>query len=238
MASLSAFADAAEYASSDYWKHMLMDASTGRFPASYSYRDGVVMYRSKRKSAKPEKLVCPHDPQALATAVQSFFRTTSGIMSEEDQHTFAHKHEEIIPTKWSQVRSVGQKKQLLEHYVLAECDKVGLSLKERKKAMQTLNLGFCLGAFPNVQMAEGRVVNVEGFNYDSEHKRFGFKKPKGKQRKPVETDEVLDEDHVMNDSIFIKPWVRLMRILFRISDDVNTSALPSIAENPPIFMKH
>lgn len=240
MATLAAFTEASEHTPSEYWKQVLLDAGQGKFPASYNYRDGILTYRSKRKTSKIEKLVCPQDPQALAAAVQQFLRKTSGIMSEEDQYVYAHKQEDVVITKWSRVRSAAQRKQLLELYVDSKCKEHGLSGKERDATLQTLNLGFCLGAFGAVHMSEeGRVVEVEGFTYDPERRRFGFKKPKGKQRKPVETDEVCNEDHLTTESVWIKPWIRLLRTLFRIPEDAgNASAIPSTTEGAPLFQKN
>lgn len=240
MTTLAAFTEAAEYTPSAYWKQVLLDAGQGRFPASYNYRDGILTYRSKRKTAKVEKLVCPQDPQALAAAVQQFLRKTSGIMSEEDQYIYAHKQEGGVVTKWSRVRSAAQRKQLLEQFVDTTCKEHGLTDKEREVTLQTLNLGFCLGAFGTVQMSqEGRVVEVEGFFYEPERRRFGFKKPKGKQRKPVETDEDCNEDHITTESVWIKPWIRLLRTLLRLPEDVgNTSAIPSTTEGAPLFQKN
>jgi hypothetical protein len=239
MATLSVFTEAAEYTPSDYWKQVLLEAGQGKFPASYNYRDGILTYRSKRKTAKVEKLVCPQDPQALATTVQQFLRKTSGIMSEEDQYVYAHKQDDSIQTKWSRVRSSAQRKQLLEQYVATKSKELGMSTKEREETLRTLNLGFCLGAFPSVQMSDdGSIADVEGFKFDPERRRFGFKKPKGKVRKPVETDEDYDEDHVTTESSWIKPWLRLLRTLFRLPEDGgNASALPSTTEGAPLFQK-
>lgn len=238
MATLGAFTEAAEYAPSAYWRQVLLDAGQGKLPMSYNYRDGNLTYRSKRKTAKVEKLVCPQDPQQLALAVQQFFRRTSGIMSEEDQNVYAHKQDDTVPTKWSRVRSAAQRKQLLEQYVDAKCNELSLTDNERDEALRTLNLGFCLGAFPAVHMSdEGRVADVDGFLYDPERRRFGFKKPKGRVRKPVETDEVYDEDHVTTEAAWIKPWIRLLRTLFRLPDDGGASALPSTTDGAPLFRK-
>lgn len=239
MATFAMFTEAAEYTPSEYWKQVLLDAGQGKFPTSYNYRDGILTYRSKRKTGKIDKLVCPQDPQALAVAVQQFLRNTSGIMSEEDQYVYAHTQDEVVITKWSRVRSSAQRKQLLEQYVDAKCEEYGLTAKERETTIQTLNLGFCLGAFAAVHMSEeGKVVDVEGFTYDPERRRFGFKKPKGKQRKPVEADEVCTEDHLTSDSVWIKPWIRLMRTLFRIPEDMgNASAIPSTTDGAPLFQK-
>jgi len=238
MATLAAFTEAAEHTPSAYWRQVLMDAGQGKLPTSYNYRDGILTYRSKRKTAKIEKLVCPQDPQALAAAVQQFLRKTSGIMSEEDQYVYAHKQDGVVITKWSRVRSSALRKQLLEQYVDAKCAEHGLT--DRESTLQTLNLGFCLGAFGAVQMSEdGKVVEVEGFTYDPERRRFGFKKPKGKQRKPVETDEDCNEDHITTESVWIKPWIRLLRTLFRIPEDAgNASAIPSTTEGAPLFQKN
>ena len=238
MATLGAFTEAAEYAPSDYWRQMLLDAGQGKLPTSYNYRDGNLTYRSKRKTAKVEKLVCPQDPQQLALAVQQFFRRTSGIMSEEDQYVYAHKQDDTLQTKWSRIRSSAQRKQLLEQYIDAKCKEYGLTEAEHTTTLQTLNLGFCLGAFPAVHLSdEGRVVDVEGFLYDPERRRFWFKKPKGRVRKPVGTDEVYEEDHVTTEAAWIKPWIRLLRTLFRMPDDGGASALPSTTDGAPLFRK-
>ena len=239
MATLALFTEAAEYTPSAYWKHVLLEAGQGKLPASYNYRDGILTYRSKRKTAKVEKLVCPQDPQQLAASVQLFLRRTSGIMSEEDQYVYAHKQDDTVPTKWSRVRSAAQRKQLLEQFVATKGQELGLTAKEIDETLRTLNLGFCLGAFPNVQMSDdGRVVEIEGFTYDPDRRRFGFKKPKGKVRKPVETDDVYDEDHVTTESAWIKPWIRLLRTLFRLPDEGGSaSALPSTTDGAPLFQK-
>jgi len=235
---MGAFTEAAEYAPSAYWRQVLLDAGQGKLPTSYNYRDGNLTYRSKRKTAKVEKLVCPQDPQQLALAVQQFFRRTSGIMSEEDQYVYAHKQDDTVQTKWSRIRSASQRKQLLEQYVDTKCKEYGLTEAEQATTLQTLNLGFCLGAFPAVHMSdEGRVADVEGFHYDPERRRFWFKKPKGRVRKPVEADDVYEEDHVTTEAVWIKPWIRLLRTLFRLPDDGGTSALPSTTDGAPLFQK-
>lgn len=238
MTTLTAFTEAAAHTPSAYWRQVLLDAGQGRFPASYTYRDGILTYRGKRKSAKIEKLVCPHDPQALAVAVQQFLRRTSGTMSEEDQYVYAHTQDDTVITKWSRVRSSAQRKQLLERFAAAQCKEHGLT--EVEETLQTLNLGFCLGAFGSVHLSEeGQIVGIEGLLYDPERRRFGFKKPKGKQRKPVETDELCNEDHLTTESVWIKPWVRLLRTLFRLPDDTaDASAIPSTSVGGPLFRKN
>lgn len=125
------------------------------------------------------------------------------------------------------------RRQLLEQYVETQCSDVGCV--DIAGAMETLNLGFCLGAFPAVHMTDdGRVVNVEGFVYDAEKRKFGFKKPKSKHRKPVAAEYEYDQDFVTNDADWGKPWIRILRVLLHIPDDPGSS-VPSTMDAVPLF---
>jgi len=239
MTSLGVFADAAYHTTSPYWKQMLLDASMGKFPSGYSFRDGVVTYRSKRGASKQDKMVCPSDPTALAAVYTQFLKRTSGIMSENEQSVHSGM-DAVVPTRWSQVRSATQRKQMLEAYVNERCTAVGLtSTKARTAAMHTLLLGFCLGAFPAVHMSpDGRIAGVDGFDYSEEARKFVFKKPAARVRKAVTTDVVCDEEHTTSDATWIKPWVKLLRIIMRLPDDSTLpSAIPSVTDDAYIFPK-
>jgi hypothetical protein len=162
-------------------------------------------------------------------------------MSEDEQiSNTAGVPETAIPTRWSQVRNSVQRRQLLEQYVDRSCEKVGLvSQNDKQNALNTLLLGFCLGAFSTVTMqSDGTIDTVDGFDYSPETKKFTFKKPTPRIRKAVTTDTVCDEQHITTDATWIKPWVKLLRTIMRIPDDASlSSAIPSVTEESFVFQR-
>lgn len=231
MATLATFTEAAQYASSDYWRHILLDAGDGRLPMFYSFRDGVLTFRGKRRNAKVERLICPRDPPLLAAAVQQFLRQTGGIMSSEDRYQYAHAQEDVVPTKWNQVKSALQQRLMIDQFARRCCNEHGLPEHAHAELVRTVQLGLLLGAFSEVHLdAEGNISAIDGLLYDEAAKQYYFHKPKSKQRKAVEVDRVYDADSTTSyDAIWVKPWTRLLRLL-RVSADVGStpqSAMPS-----------
>lgn len=221
MASHSTFAAAAELTDSPFWKQTFHEASKGKFPLYYSFREGSLVYMIKKKQIR---LSCSENPEVLLPTVIQFFKSTSGYEPRSERPVQASGSDTPI-TKWTKIKNPSHKKQLLEDFVSDWAERDGLPESVRKQGINAMHLGTVLQAFPSVSMSDqGDVTHVEGFYYDAEKERFCFKKPSLKQRKGYEATVVSDEEN-SDYSRWMKPWIRILRLLTQLSD--LGSAIPS-----------
>jgi hypothetical protein len=223
MASLSTFAAAAELTDSPFWKQTFQEASKGKFPLYYSFRDGTLTYMIKKKQTR---LVCPEAPEALLPAVIQFFRTTSGYEPRSERAPSGAP--EAPQTQWTKIKDPSQRKQLLDDYVHRWVERDHLPESAYAQGVNALQVGLVLQAFPSVLLSEtGDVEAVEGFYWDADQSKFCFKKPSLKARKGVETTVASDEDNT-DYRRWMKPWIRILRMLTHFTD--LGSAIPSATE--------
>lgn len=230
MATLETFAACAALAPSPFWEAVYREAGRGVFPQGYSLRDGVLTHRTKKKTLT---LACPADPADLLAATQAFFRQTSSLMSPEDRTSYwLRQSDPVLPTKWSKVKNQNQRRQLVEAYLRARADALGLSPDERAQARRALSLGFCLQAFPSVEMDEtGAITDIEGFLFDPERRVFHFVKPKLKARKPVAADTPILDEHTLEPSAWTTPWERFLGYVLRTADPGSVQSATPLFEH-------
>jgi hypothetical protein len=253
-ATLETFTQASERVACGYWKKLFSDAGHGKFPTGYVFRDGFLVYRGRYKNDKVETVRCVSSLDEFLPAVQAFFRRTSGLMPQHEQDatvlsSTSGSMERLISQasssasgtelKWSKIVSGTQRRNLIDQFITRESETYNLTPTQRNEAYKTLMLGFCLGAFPTVHLSEtGEIDRIEGWVYDSDTKRFKFKKPKTQPRKPVDVDAPSASDdpyaHV-RDTLWMKPWIRLLRTLMSISpcsdEHTYTHSLNSVASS-------
>lgn len=140
------FLKCVEVTQSDYWKTIFQNASKGKFPPFFSYRDGKIVYKCKKKHEELELLTT--DPIQLFTVMTSFFRQAGALMPDEEKsRNWSAQDEEEIPSKWTQIKSASRKLALKQMYLTELAEKYQLTRREHDQLIHTINVGFIQQAF-------------------------------------------------------------------------------------------
>ena len=179
-------------------------------------------------------LACPDDPEALTVLVQTFFKQTSGLMSDEDRNSYWTKQGvSDVANKWTQVKTQSQRKLMIEKYIKARTLEHALTPVEQRQLKQTIALGMCLQAFPKININNGCILEIEGLLFNTTTRVFYYNKPTTKDRKPVSVDVAVGEEHNSDVAAWVRAWLRFLRLVGSHVDNAPSSTATDLPT--PLF---
>lgn len=192
------FKECSQLVTDQTWKNIFNEASYGKLPRGFTFKDGHVTHKIRNKTSRIELNA---DPQRALQESLEFFKEKAGIMSQDDQKKAREEFEEFLlvsgslyPTKWSEIRKKKVKEVLVSSYICKVAKELTLDQKEKEDLRNKIYLGFILGCFgnDNIELEEGYIKNIAGLNYDSSKKTFiiNYKeapKQSKKSRRPEKT---------------------------------------------------
>ena len=243
------FAECAEIVSDPYWKSILSQCSTGKFPKGFNYRNGFMTFKHGTKIEKvsltsQEALVDPNstiysEKTQVSDIIIKFIQTKSGMRSQIDKNREKQETQELTeevhgkqsnsePTKWSDVPQK-QRINLINNFTRTMGTIMSLNVKDKKKLLTLINLGFIFGYFTsdNVNMENGVINSINGLAYNPENSEFIFdtnkintKKTSKSKSKIVPDDVYLDPSNKIdaihkNHPSFLSLWVNYLTQLFK-----------------------
>jgi hypothetical protein len=194
-----------------YWKSLLDEAATGKFPRNFKFQNNVLNYKMRSKTF--EQAIDPLNIKDSIDLLKKFFLDTACIQSPEDLRRKKLEEEkkisEMIQNEvvfWNQIRSEKQRMIMISLYGEILGNKYGLSVEERKGLVQNIRIGMLAGYFnsENIHISGNRIIEIKGLKYNNSTKDFEIDKdmcklPKTKH-KPVFEDYSSKSCSDLNDS--------------------------------------
>jgi len=172
------FKDCADRVTDPTWKNIFNEASFGKLPKGFTYKDGYITHKIRNKIAR---IQISDDPDRAVNECISFFKEKAGIMSLEDHKKAKEDFEEyllksgsLLPTKWSEIRKKKVKDVLISTFITRLSKELGLTQQEKNDLRNKIYLGFILGCFGNeqVKLDNGYIRNIAGLDFDQETRSF------------------------------------------------------------------
>lgn len=167
------FYDCSEVISDEYWKKKLIQASKGKFPAKFSYSDGMLIFTKNSKHVATE---LPDDLSQMACVVCQFFRTYGHISSPNDEFQVR----QITITKdelnWKKAKK-RCKENLIAFYIQDITSDYNLSQKEKKSCFNKI-LSYLINkqiSPSGIFIENNRIKEIENLYFDSEERNFFVK---------------------------------------------------------------
>lgn len=189
------FEQAAQLAEDPFWKKELENASQGKFPRGFMYRDGIISYKKGSKITQ-EKVPQENALTALYTVVR-FFQERGNIRSrkdKEEEDRIKREQEESSEKEietWRDIRKENIKEQYLNDYVDRIGDRYALDGDSRDSLLSLIHFGIHLGYIS----ADDIILNnlgtcieeIKSIRYVSEEEGFALDCERhGKKTRPPE----------------------------------------------------
>ena len=141
-----------------FWREVFRNASQGKFPVNFGYKDGQLTFRHK-KSIK--KVVLPPDDLSLFFQMVNTFFRHNGLNSHEEQlHEWATQEpDDNEYSTLTKIRSGKHRQALMEMYIPTLVKQFGLSLEETFQLQNTIQFGLILHAFPQIDLNEAGLIS-------------------------------------------------------------------------------
>jgi hypothetical protein len=132
----------------------------------------------------------------------------------EKTRQWEKQDDSVIPTKWTQIKNISQKRALQEIFITSTVKKYKLNNKEQDQLEHTINLGFTLQAFSDIKLSPtGKIAEFVGLHFDPVKREFYFIKPKLKIKKTKINVDMELNDHLPDDTFFSKQWIKFINYI-------------------------
>ena len=172
------FKECADMVTDQTWKTIFNEASFGKLPRGFTYKDGYITHKIRNKVTRIE---ISTDPEIAINECLHFFKEKAGIMSQEDQKKAKEDFEDYLlksgalcPQRWSEIRKKKIKDVLISTFIAKLGKEIGLSSNEKADLRNKIYLGFILGCFGNdqVELDNGYIRNIAGLDFSQETRDF------------------------------------------------------------------
>lgn len=207
-----------------YWKSVLAQAGTGKFPRGFSYKTGQLIYK---RGNKIQKVDINENPVEVLTVALDFFRS-SGLRSTQDTEREQRQLEEqlaesepISSLSWSDIRK--KKKSLPGLYIEAFIRDIvkinNLTEYQRKQLTTIINIGLILGYLSDSDIAfDGNITGIKGLGFNQERREFVLELPRKSQTKSrlktIPDDVMLDPNYKLTNGnqhiSFVDMWYKFL----------------------------
>ena len=229
------FEECAKLATDPTWKIIFEEASFGKLPRGFTYKDGFITHKIRNKTSRVEISTDPH--LALVECID-FFKTKAGIMSENDQRKAREEFEEyliqsgsLVPQKWSEIRRKKVKDVLISTFISKLGHEISLKKKKKKDLHNKIYLGFILGCFGNdqVNLVDGYISSIGGLNFDEINRRFYIDYLQAP--KQLKKSRHNDKSETKAKNSFYLLWVKFLESLEKKASRANNTT-PSVVSTP------
>ena len=172
------FEQCSEISEDAYWVSIFRDCARGKFPRGFSYKNSLMTFRRGNKTVRTEITSSPHETLSICI---SFFKSSAGLMSNEDRERLQKEQEEkllksldVSNLEWKDIRTHRVKEVLLTDYITQLSKFKNFTPDEKKELITTVKSGFMLGYLSSKQilMKDGKIDQIEGINYDDSTRKY------------------------------------------------------------------
>jgi len=171
------FAEYAQIIDDKFWIEKFTNASVGKFPSKFTYKDGMLFYK---KGTKSNTLDLPKNKIEGANACIEFFRVNGSIFSPTDiqrsleiQERRSAEGKNFHELTWATANKKVQDC-LLSYYVTNMQSIMKLTNTEMEQLRQTVNLGVVDKYFGkhNIHVNNKRIQTIDGLLWNDELRQF------------------------------------------------------------------
>ena len=239
------FSKCLPYIEDPYWKGLFTDASYGKFPRGFSYKNYVLTHR---KRSKTDIIELSRNPTEMISACISFFRNTAVLRSTADLERERQNHEEclsksvtICKGNWNGIRSKSVKRALLAQFVYDISKTLELNTDQQKHLKTIVSTGFLLGYFSygSVQFGDGSITGIKGLEWNESNKTFIINPILSETPKINKLKDWIKEDEYLSPEYkiivrYIK-WISFMKLWTKFISTFGTDSY-GISNGPKLII--
>jgi len=208
----SIFFKCQEYTLDPFWKDMFCRCAYNRFPKGIRHdkiNNIIYVKTPKTSGSRKDQFSLPSKPREVFETMMMVFRSI-GLRSPRDLQV---KKEEIEAVRkelcvdlncmWKELRPKYLKDRMIMRYVLYLQELHGLTQKEARRLLTTIQLGFQLKQISSddVEYKQGKITKIKGLKIDEKAHTFMISreiKPSKKTTKSTNTDSFFQifENHL------------------------------------------
>jgi hypothetical protein len=166
------FVEYIDYVSDPFWKEIFENASKGKFPKGFFYKDGVLSYRKKNTPV----LQIPADKYNATLLCLDYFRNIGDMKSAIDLEAELETRSSLenVSVIWMDAKHKTINPSLIRQYVTMKHEELGLNSKTATQFRTVINMGFFLGCLDSssVVFKDSKIDDIKGVIYDKENNKF------------------------------------------------------------------
>lgn len=167
------FEDCVPRTTDTFWRDMLIQASRGKFPKGFTYKDNVLSYKKKNKP-KPITKIISHDPEEAYRDFMAFMKSTGKYSDTDMVHMDREAQISQMQASQAEIRSWSavpekSRKDYVERFILFVTTTYNLNASQVKSLKQCIQMGIILGAFnkDNITVVGNRIDSINGVVMDT-----------------------------------------------------------------------
>lgn len=168
------FYECSEIIKDPYWLEQFTNASIGKFPRKFSFKDGTLSFK---KGSKYVTLEVSSNPYLAIDSCMDFFRNNGGLFSEIDKQNSLEMRcsgdNEIVDLTWGDVNKKTQ--ECMVSYFITDMKPVmNLTSKETEQLRQIIYYGVSNKLFDknNINIEKNRIKSISGLLWNSRERIF------------------------------------------------------------------
>jgi hypothetical protein len=167
------FEECMECTEDPYWKSMMQKASTGVWPRSFRYQNGLLTYRARSKTTECQ--IPTEDPIQTLNTVRQFMMTAAGISSPMDIEMHKIQIQDRLAdytakeiTSWSLIRTTQHRTILIGLFVEKIGNEWNLDLHQRQALDNYIKMGVLAGYLnnENIHMTGNTISSIDALIRD------------------------------------------------------------------------
>jgi hypothetical protein len=166
------FEDCVALTSDTYWKDKLTQASRGKFPTGFTYKDGLLSFKKKNKP-KPVNQSISFDPAIAVNEFISFMQLTgkysdTNMVSMNNQSQISQSQTAQLGSRsWTSVHKKSRR-DYVERFISYVITAYKLNPAQIKSLRECIQIGIMLGAFGtnNIKVVGNRIESIVGIVTD------------------------------------------------------------------------
>lgn len=166
------FEECVEHTSDTYWKDKLSQASKGKFPKGFTYKDGILSYKRKNKPKPINQPISFTAGEAVREFIQ--FMQSTGKYSDTDM-THMNKQAQLSQIQavqpetklWSAVPKKSRR-DYVDRFITYVTSAYNLTPVQARSLRDCVQTGIILGAFgtENIRVSGTRIDSIDGIAQD------------------------------------------------------------------------
>ena len=216
------FSECAEITQDQFWVEKFNNAAIGKFPAKFSFRDGILVHK---KGAKNKSLELSNNKYEAASACMEFFRVNGGIFSPTDEQNSialqcARTQDNSAPQLTWTTANKKLQECLISYYIMNMKHVMGLKNAEVEQLRQSILLGIFNKFFGkhNIRLEDNHIYSIEGLLWNDDTRTFFIDsrlKPVMARKYARKTDGGIIIDSNQKDTVpqFLRNWMKYVDFL-------------------------
>lgn len=211
----SMFENFSELSDDSFWKSIFNNCARGKFPRGFTYKNNLITHK---KGSKMTRLELSNNIPESYLATLDFFQRLGGIYSLQDrakmkkieEDKLLNKLEDIEELTWKDIKTEKLKDIIITEFIDDLSKKMNFNDEEKKELTTTIKKGFFLKIFSNIEMNNGKIVNIDGLKFNEKTNEFEINSKYYKKTERQYNGLGIEKIKQKNEIDFLESWEKYL----------------------------